>query len=374
MKYRRFGQTNLKLSVFSLGLMRCCYTEDQLFNTVKKALDLGVNHFELARAYGKSELYLGNTLKKLNIPRENIVITTKLTPDNVKNFEQNLTESLQRLQTNYIDCFAVHGINTEAHYEQLVKENSYFQVLLKAQSEDKIKYLGFSTHGNIELMAKTINTGWFDFINLHYYFFYQRPSPIIKLAKEKDLGIFIISPADKGGKLYQPSAKLKQLCAPFTPLELNYRFLLANPAITTLSVGAENPEELITPLQVANRDYPLSAQEVSILDGICQHLEDNLTTDHCSQCYQCLPCPENINIPEVLRLRNLGVGLDMTEYARYRYQMFENAGHWFWGNKGDKCTNCGECLPRCPENLAIPDLLADSHQRFKGGEGRRLWE
>ncbi len=64
----------------------------------------------------------------------------------------------------------------------------------------------------------------------------------------------------------------------------------------------------------------------------------------------------------------------MSDYAEYRYQMLENAGHWFWGNKGNKCTDCGDCLPRCPENLSIPELLKDSHQQFNGLPRRRLWE
>ncbi|AUC61315.1 Aldo/keto reductase family [Cyanobacterium sp. HL-69] len=375
MKYRRFGKTNLNISVFSLGLMRCCYSEKQLFETVNKAIALGINHFETARAYGKSEQYFGNFLKTSNISRQDIIVTTKLTPSDCQNIDKSsIEESLNNLQTNYIDCLAIHGINTEKHYQQLLEPDSYINRLLDAKKEGKIKYLGFSTHGSLEIITKTIQTGLFDFVNLHYYYFFQRNYPIIELAKKKDLGIFIISPADKGGMLYQPPQKLKDLCQPFTPLELNYRFLLDNPAITTLSLGAANPQELLTPLEVADNDYPLTDEEKRSFNNIEQNLQRTLTTQKCSQCYQCLPCPENINIPEVLRLRNLGVGLDMTDFASYRYQMFENAGHWFWGNKGDKCTDCGDCLPRCPENLSIPDLLRDTHSRFKGSQGRRLWE
>jgi len=98
-----------------------------------------------------------------------------------------------------------------------------------------------------------------------------------------------------------------------------------------------------------------------------------VATDLCRQCYQCLPCPEAINIPEILRLRNLTVAYQMQDYGQYRYGMLENAGHWFPGNKGNKCTDCGDCLPRCPEKLNIPTLLRDADQRLQGKQRRRLW-
>ncbi|MBL1209671.1 aldo/keto reductase [Geminocystis sp. GBBB08] len=375
MKYRRFGKTELNLSVFSLGLMGCCYSQSQLLETVKKALELGINHIETARGYGESEVFLGLALKKLNIPREKIFITTKLTPvDDAKIMKQWLDDSLSRLGVDYLDNIAIHGVNTWEHLELLTQENSCLTVLQKAKKQGKIKHIGFSTHGSLELISATILTSFFEFVNLHYYYFFQRHAPIIELAKKQDLGIFIISPTDKGGRLYQPSGKLSQICQPLTPLLLNYRFLLSNPQITTLSVGASNPNELINPLSVADDDGELTSLELETLEKIQKTLKDTLTTDQCLQCYKCLPCPENINIPEILRLRNLGVGLDMTEYASYRYQMLENAGHWFWGKKGNRCTDCGECLPRCPETLNIPQLLRDSHTKFNGSGRRRLWE
>ena len=117
MRYRRFGKTKLQISVFSLGTMRCLGSELEAQETVQQAIAQGINHLETARGYGKSEQYLGNILKtELSVPREQLHITTKLppTPD-ADLMRQWIDESLERLQLNYVDCLAIHGINTWEH-------------------------------------------------------------------------------------------------------------------------------------------------------------------------------------------------------------------------------------------------------------------
>jgi uncharacterized protein len=348
--------------------MRCLESPEMYYCTVAAALERGINHLETAPSYGHSEEYLGLALGR-GIPRSDVYITTKLLPT-VEDVTAELQAIMGRLGTEYVDCIAIHGINRPEHLNRAIEH--LVPALQQAQQRGLVGHIGFSTHGDLALVLAAIQTGLFAFVNLHYYYFFQRLAPAIAAAQSQDMGIFIISPGDKGGQLFHPPAKLLELCQPFSPLALTYRWLLQDERVTTLSVGEANPEELAGPLAVAAG--PLSTEETSTLDKLFQHLQKSLDTDLCSQCHECLPCPEDIAIPEILRLRNLAVAYDLVDYGQYRYRMLENAGHWFPGQRGNHCTECGDCLPRCPQQLNIPGLLADAHDRLQSGEGRRLWD
>jgi uncharacterized protein len=370
LQYRRFGSTDLSLSSFSLGTMRCLSSPQVFYQTVQRAIELGINHLETAPSYGRSEEYLGWAFQQ-GIPRESLYVTTKVLPTidtHISSVEQAIRASCQRLQSSYIDCVAIHGINTAEHLDRSIEY--VVPELQKLVQQGVVRHIGFSTHGALEVVLPAIQTGLFQFVNLHYYYFFQRLAPAIAAAQKQDMGVFIISPGDKGGQLFTPAAKLVELCRPYQPLNLTYWWLLQDQRVTTLSVGAAVPEELDF-LGSIDAD---SGGDVEVLDRLQDHLKATLDQDFCSQCYACLPCPEEINIPEILRLRNLAVAYEMVDYGKYRYRMLENAGHWFPGKRGHHCTECGDCLPRCPQQLKIPELLFDADDRLQSGNGRRLWD
>ena len=384
----------MDLSVLSFGAMRIIpekeETEtqalDRAFATLRKALDVGINHIETARGYGRSEEIIGMALKQGIIKRDEFWLTTKLGPsDNADNFRKDLDDSMQRMGVSLVDNLDLHGINTQEILQISTKPGGCMTACEKAMDEKIVSHLGFSTHGALQVLLDTLNTDAFSSINLHYYYVNQRHLPVVELAAKKDMGVFIISPTDKGGQLFNPSAKLSELCAPLTPIQMNQRWLLAQPEVHTLSLGCERVSDFEAHLDMANRVHgPLTPEEKAMFDRLDVAM-GSLGDSYCNFCHECLPCPEDVHIPEILRLHNLLQAFDMKEFGQYRYKMFQHhdaetgervggAGHWFPGADGSFCTDCGDCLPRCPRNLPIPLLLKETHEALAGEVGKRMWE
>ena len=134
---------------------------------------------------------------------------------------------------------SIHGINLHDHLDWALKGEG-FRFIKWAKKESLIGQIGFSSHGSFTLIQSAIESNRFQFCNLHLHLLDQRRIPLAKIALKKGMGVLVISPADKGGRLQDPSAKLIKDCKPIQPLELAYRFLLAE-GISTLTLGACEP-------------------------------------------------------------------------------------------------------------------------------------
>lgn len=372
MEYRRFGKTEEKISVITLGGMRfkdgwnpprTHLPKESVRNCIeitRQALELGINHIETAHGYMKSENLYGVALKELATPRENFKMMTKGAPMTGEETRALVEEQLNSLKLDYLDFYGWHGINNEERLKAAVKPGGPVEVLHRLREEGLIRHIGFSTHGPLDIIQEALNTDLFSFVNLHYYYFFQRNLAAVRLAGEKDIGVFIISPNEKGGMLWKPSKKVEETCHPLTAIEFNGRFCLSHPEITTLSMGIHEPEHFSQNLSILNgEDYTANRAVQERMDAPLSKI-----TNLCTLCAECFPCPEEINIPEVLRFRNLLQAYEMEDYGKFRYNMFEGEGHWFPGNFASKCTECGDCLPRCPEKLEIPTLLMETHKKL----------
>ena len=373
---RPFGK-GPAISLFTLGTMRAIESASQMYEIVKEALRIGINHIDTSPSYGASEKLLGLALNELNTenlkPSGDWVITSKILPGiSLKEGKEQLQKIISRLGIKRIHNLAIHGINKPEHLEWVL--NGQGKELIKwAENKHLIGQIGFSSHGSIELIEKAINSNFFNFCYLHLHLLDQERIPIAKKALKKGLGVIAISPADKGGKLYAPSETLLNQCKPFYPLELAYRFLIAK-GITSLTLGASNIDNFNLAKKLSKSNWELTDQEILSINRLNKESKIRLGVDLCGQCRQCLPCTNEVPIPTLLHLRNILIAHDLKEFSKERYNLIGEAGHWWETKDASSCENCGDCLPRCPNNLDIPKLLKETHQLLKGPRRKRLWD
>jgi len=373
MEYRRFGKTNIKLSVITLGGMRYKHgwsdprneipqdTLDQVTDTVKKAFAQGINHIETAFGYKKSETAYGIVLNDiLKIKRNSYYLMTKGAPATADETYSLVERQLKDLKTDYFDFYAWHGMNTIGLVDEMCKKGGAIEALLKLKEQGVIKHVGFSTHGPLESIIKAIETDLFDFVNLHYYYTFQRNKAAIDLAETKDMGVFIISPNDKGGQLSTPPQKLRDLTAPLSPVQWNARFCLGNAAIHTLTFGLPVTVSFDELDGIFPTSVPLSAT-----DDIIKHKLDGerLKVPFANfEGHSMNNDPSGINIPEILRFRTLLKCYDMKDFGVYRYNMFVEKDHWFQGAFPNEENMKKIDMSRCPEGIPLKEMIMETHE------------
>ena len=372
MKKRDFG-SGRAVSLFTLGTMRAVDSPDQMSEVLETAAQIGINHIETASAYGPAETFIGDALMhRCPSPDGGWVITSKLLPGlPLLEGQRQLDDMLARLGISRLDNLAVHGINRSDHLDwALTGEGA--ELLDWAESSGRVQQIGFSSHGSTELIERALRSGRFSFCSLHLHMLDPLRLPLAMRALQRGIGVMAISPADKGGRLQAPSPTLVEDCQPVPPLHLAYRFLLAQ-GVSTLTLGARSADDLQLARQLSHADGPLTEEEKGSLAHLAKKRSERLGNDLCEQCQACLPCPNQVPIPELLRLRNLAIGHDLNGFSQERYNLIGRAGHWWELVDATGCDGCGECLPRCPHQLPIPVLLRDTHQRLAAAPRRRLW-
>jgi predicted aldo/keto reductase-like oxidoreductase len=381
MQYRKLGKTGLKVSALGFGCMRLPklgdvadrIDEEAATGLIHRAIEAGVNYLDTAWFYhaagqgqaGQSEPFVGRALA--GPWRDRVHLATKLPQQIVStkaDMEGFLPKQLERLATDRIDLYLVHGIDGAAWDK--MKALGVREYLEKAKSRGLIGHIGFSFHGEPGDFLRIVDeyAEW-EFCQIQYNYLdvgNQAGRSGLRHAAEKGLGVIVMEPL-RGGRLAaglppQMKAVFDARAEGWSPAEWALRFVWDEPGVGLLLSGMGEASQLEENLRVAESALPgtLGAERLSVYEAAAAVLQKLKKAD-CTACRYCQPCPFGVQIPECLAALNASV-------------VWKTANPWTTGytpikGKADLCTQCGACEDLCPQKLPIRALLGETAQIFK---------
>jgi len=373
-QYRKFGNLSWQASVLGFGIMRlpvldgdsAQIEEMEATRMLRYAIDQGLNYLDSGYTYhgGSSEKFLGRALR--DGYRQRVRLATKLPcwdVEKAEDFDRLLDEQLERLKTDQIDFYLLHALGKK-HWPRL-RDMGVLPWAEKAMADGRIGHLGFSFHDEYDLFQQIIDDydGW-TMCQIQYNYMdeeHQAGRRGLEYAAEKGLAVVVMEPI-RGGRLANkipPSVQAIWDSAPHqrSPAEWALQWLWDQPEVTLVLSGMSTMEQVAENLGTASRSEPnvLAAEELALFEGVRAAYED-LCPIPCTDCKYCLPCPSGVAIPGVFEVYNDLMMFQDEVRARMVYGWLEE------DERANLCTECGECLEKCPQNIEIPEWLVKAHK------------
>lgn len=371
MQYRSMTKDKLNISQLGFGCMRFPTVEenssiiDKGLSTdmIHYAIDNGLNYIDTAYPYhqGNSEKFVGEALT--GGYREKVYLATKMPSwliEDYSDFEKYLDEQLRNLQTTFIDFYLLHALSKD-RFDKL-KSLKVFDFLEDAKRKGKIKYGGFSFHDELHVFKEIIDSYDWDFCQIQLNYMdrsYQAGLEGMKYAKEKDISVVIMEPI-KGGKLAKASNEIQAIWNSSdkgsSPSEWALRWLYNLPDVSVVLSGMSTIDQVVENVNTAcdATSNSLSQKELDLIDKVTKIYEKNIKV-RCTACEYCLPCPQDVSIPDIFALyNNIYVYGEEKESKESYKKMIELE------KDVSKCVECGACQSVCPQFLEIIDFLKDA--------------
>ncbi len=371
MQYRQLGKTGFSVSQLGFGAMRLPMTgegddgrvdRELAIPMIHRAFEAGVNYIDSAVGYCNrdSQRAVGDAIKGW---RDKIVVSTK-NPSNIDDEKQwwgNLEDSLEYLGVECIDIYNHHGLNWKVYGETVEPLASKW--MLKAREQGLIKHICCSFHDSSESLVNIVNTGYVEVITLQYNILDRKLEEGIALAHERGIGVVVMGPVG-GGRLGATSEVLQGALPGIERVpELALRFVLSNPNVSLALSGMSTMQQVEENIATANDEISLIDADKTAID---EHLErlTKMADLYCTGCEYCLPCPQGVAIAKIFEQYNRGRVYGLWESAREAYASIGSVA-WDKGNRADACIECGECEPKCPQNISIRAQLNEAHDALK---------
>jgi len=323
----------------------------------------GVNYFDSAYVYlgGQSEGFVGATLSKY--PRDSYYMATKLPVWEVEresDVNKLFEEQLIRLGMDYIDFYMLHALNAERW--AAVKELKMIERLADLKERGKIKFLGFSYHGDYDTFADAVGAYPWDFVQIQInYSDYDLigAGALYRLLGEKGIPCIVMEPV-RGGFLAEPPMEVRDIMAKadpaVSPAAWALRWCMDLENAPVILSGMNELSQVEENIGVFERGRSLSPEEREMF-GRCVDILKAVKSIPCTSCGYCMDCPYGVDIPGIYGIYNIYRLFGSTFRANADYKDFLNRGVGFEG-----CVKCGACTPKCPQGIEIPEKLEEMHE------------
>jgi predicted aldo/keto reductase-like oxidoreductase len=353
MEKRILGRTGWPVSANGFGAIKLPRVGakdcDRLLN---RALDLGINFVDTADCYGDSEEKIGQALKKR---RKEFYLSTKVDERDGPGVRAKLERGLRRLQTDRIDLLFFHDVRG-SEYEKIFDAGG-LQELEKARKEGKISEIGISIHGSLSMMKRAVESGAFSVLMVAYSAIDEDrlTAGLLPMAEAKGVGLIAMKPL-AGGRLAQisPGAWERNFFKRESPAQIALRYVLSNPQIHCAIPGMMTLDELEENVRVGKSMRELSPEEIH------KFIEKagDAGKGFCRSCGYCLPCPEGVPIADIFRYESYFLHYGLDGWAKAQYAALST--------NAQACSECLQCLDRCPYAVSIPSGLKNAHKILKG--------